>query len=138
MALKINADVPFYLLVQAACYGSSLTLLVNGTVETSATDSSYASGMIGFSSTWADGLLGSVTVTAGTPPAIRTAVVVVTGSNSLSGLPSWLWSNVTASNVPTSPVFFGGQSYQFTFSGYWQQFAPSSNSAWENLWTIFG
>jgi subtilase family serine protease len=55
--------------VRADLSGNSLALYVNGVLQVSTTDSTYASGKIGFSATWASGLLGNVTVTAATGPA---------------------------------------------------------------------
>jgi hypothetical protein len=94
--------------VRADLSGSSLKLYVGGVLQVSATDSTYASGKIGFSSTWAFGTLDDVTVTALPAPTLaRPASAGVAGSALPPGL---LSSSVQRSVLVPSPVLTAGAS----------------------------
>jgi hypothetical protein len=67
-------------IVRADMNGSSLSLYVNGVLETTATDSTYFSGQIGFSAVNAAGTLDNVTVTALNGGATRSAGGTSSGS----------------------------------------------------------
>ncbi len=81
--------------VSANLSGSSLSLYVNGALEVSTTDSSYASGKIGFSATDALAQLGSVVVTSlASGQSVKHATVVHTA---FAGAQTQSWSSYYAS-----------------------------------------
>jgi hypothetical protein len=131
--------------VRADMYGSSLALYVNGILQVAVTDSTYASGRIGFSSTYDTGTIDDVVVTAGsTPPAARasatSAATVLSaysdlgvGSSTKPLAGSGLQGFVVASNPPPARWLLRA-AFLKQLSGLWQHIGGTVGSladAWD-------
>jgi hypothetical protein len=126
--------------VQANLYGSHLSLYVNGVLEVSVNDSTYASGKIGFSTTFATALLGNVVVTALNGP-LTSRQVVGGGSSSLPAA-----NHSQGHSAPPARGAFvsgfapwGNQLFSsaFSFSG-WSLPSDLATALGDPFWDIFG
>jgi hypothetical protein len=113
--------------VQANVDASSLSLSVNGVLQVATTDSTYASGKIGFTSTYAYGTLENVTVTALSSPNL------VLGSTGGTGTTRGTGSGTTGAALSTgstggapagSGIVLGGNESSSLDSGFHE--SPSS------------
>jgi len=128
--------------VQANLYGSSLSLYVNGVRQVSVTDSTYSSGKIGFSATYAQATLGNVVVTALSGPLMSRAMVGGGSAHGSSGVQSPAQPSVPFPRVvvtafaPASQRLF---SSALDVSGVWKTLETSLAAALgQPFWTIDG
>jgi hypothetical protein len=130
-AMQANQDY----IVRADVNGSSLALYVNGVLQVSTNDSTYASGKIGFSATWDQGMLGDVTVTADAGSSTAAASASV-GSSS----PAHSSSVVAATPVYVPGFLFNNLAVTGSDfgSGHYQTFAAAQGSFWQMFDTSFG